>query len=208
MTSKLLSDTDIRALCHDPETGVPHALPMIRPFRASLVRNEDTHKVLSFGCSSYGYDARLAANCKLVAAAYDSNGTLRAIDPKNYDPRCTQDLEVQNGEEGQYIIVPTHGFVLGRTVEYFHMPKDTLAICIGKSTYARCGLIVNVTPLEPGWEGTVTLELHNTTMLPIKVYVNEGICQFLFFQNEPCAINYKDRQVKYDGHLEVTLPKV
>lgn len=167
---------------------------MIEPFTEKLKREG----VISYGLSSYGYDARLADEFMIF-----TNVDNAIVDPKDFSNKSfvsrTTDV----------CVIPPNSFVLCRTVEYFRIPKDVLVICLGKSTYARCGLIVNVTPLEPGWEGHVTLEISNTTPLPAKVYANEGICQFLFFKgSSACETSYADRSGKYMGQRGVTLPKV
>jgi dCTP deaminase len=167
---------------------------MIEPF----VESQKHEGVISYGLSSYGYDARVANEFKIF-----TNVDSAIVDPKNF----SQDSLVHR--ETDVCIIPPNSFVLGRTVEYFRIPRDTLVICLGKSTYARCGIIVNVTPLEPEWEGHVTLEFSNTTPLPAKIYANEGVCQFLFFQSPtPCDVSYKDRMGKYMGQTGVTLPKL
>jgi dCTP deaminase len=167
---------------------------MIEPFEDRQVRQG----VVSFGVSSYGYDVRVADEFKVFT---NINSTV--IDPKSFDPRSFVDIKAD------VCIVPPNSFALARTVEYFRIPRDVLTVCLGKSTYARCGIIVNVTPFEPEWEGTATLEISNTTPLPAKIYANEGIAQVLFFQgDEPCEVSYGDKQGKYLRQLEVTLPKV
>lgn len=167
---------------------------MIEPF----VEAQRRDGCISYGVSSFGYDARLAPEYKIFT---NINSTI--VDPKNF----SDDLFVDR--EGDHCIIPPNGFVLGRTVEYFRVPDDVLVICLGKSTYARCGIIVNVTPLEPGWEGHVTLEFSNTTPLPAKIYANEGVCQFLFLQgNERPDVTYADRAGKYMGQRGVTLPRL
>ncbi len=167
---------------------------MIEPFEDRQVRDG----VVSYGLSSYGYDIRVADEFKVFT---NINNTL--IDPKNFDPRSFVDIKADT------CIVPPNSFALARTVEYFRIPRDVLTVCLGKSTYARCGIIVNVTPFEPEWEGTATLEISNTTPLPAKVYANEGIAQVLFFQSdEPCMISYGDKKGKYLKQLEVTLPRI
>jgi len=166
---------------------------MIEPFVDGQVRDG-----ISYGLSSYGYDARVAPEFKIFT---DVDSVV--VDPKNFAPQSFVDRTADE------ITIPPNSFTLARTVEYFRIPEDVLVICLGKSTYARCGIIVNVTPLEPGWEGHVTLEFSNTTPLPAKIYANEGACQFLFFQgNEPCEIAYNHRQGKYQGQTGVTLPKL
>ena len=167
---------------------------MIDPFEESQVRSG----VISYGLSSYGYDVRVADEFKVFT---NINNTV--IDPKAFDPRSFVDVKTD------VCIVPPNSFALARTVEYFRIPRDVLTVCLGKSTYARCGIIVNVTPFEPEWEGRATLEISNTTPLPAKIYAHEGIAQVLFFQSdEPCAISYRDKKGKYQAQLEVTLPKI
>ena len=167
---------------------------MIEPFEDRQVREG----VVSFGLSSYGYDIRVADEFKVFT---NINNTL--IDPKNFDPLSFVDIKANT------CIVPPNSFALARTIEYFRIPRDVLTVCLGKSTYARCGIIVNVTPFEPEWEGTATLEISNTTPLPAKIYANEGIAQVLFFESdEPCTISYKDKKGKYQAQRGVTLPKI
>jgi dCTP deaminase len=167
---------------------------MIEPFIESQVRGS----AISYGVSSYGYDIRVADEFKIFT---NINNTV--IDPKSFDPRSFVDIKTD------VCIVPPNSFALARTIEYFRIPRDVLTICLGKSTYARCGIIVNVTPFEPEWEGTVTLEISNTTPLPAKIYANEGIAQVLFFQSdEPCEMSYKDKKGKYQAQTGVTLPKI
>ena len=167
---------------------------MIEPFVESQ-RREGT---ISFGLSSYGYDARVADEFKIF-----TNIDNAIVDPKNFADTSFVDRQTD------VCVIPPNSFALARTVEYFRVPRDVLVICLGKSTYARCGIIVNVTPLEPGWEGHVTLEFSNTTPLPAKVYANEGACQFLCLQGtEPCEISYADRAGKYMGQRGVTLPRL
>ncbi len=166
---------------------------MIEPF----VEKQKSEGVISYGLSSYGYDARVSPEFMIF-----TNVDNAIVDPKDF----SKDSFVERNTD--VCVIPPNSFVLARTVEYFRIPQDVLVICLGKSTYARCGLIVNVTPLEPGWEGHVTLEISNTTPLPAKVYANEGVAQFLFFRgSEPCEVNYADRQGKYMGQRGVTLPK-
>jgi dCTP deaminase len=167
---------------------------MIEPFVDEQVRAG----VVSFGLSSYGYDIRVADEFKVFT---NINNTV--IDPKSFDPRSFVDIQ------SDVCIVPPNSFALGRTIEYFRVPRDILTICLGKSTYARCGIIVNVTPFEPEWEGFVTLEISNTTPLPAKIYANEGIAQVLFLQgDEPCERSYADKRGKYLKQTGVTLPKI
>jgi dCTP deaminase len=170
---------------------------MIEPFEAGQVRAADGHRIVSYGTSSYGYDVRCASEFKIFT---NINSTI--VDPKNFDPKNFVDFE------GETCIIPPNSFALARTVEYFRIPRNVLTVCLGKSTYARCGVIVNVTPLEPEWEGHVTLEFSNTTPLPARVYANEGVAQFLFFESdEVCETSYKDRGGKYQGQRGVTLPR-
>lgn len=173
---------------------------MITPHVNSLVKtNAKGEKIISYGTSSYGYDARCADEFKVFT---NINSTI--VDPKNFD----SDSFVEVSGKG-YCIIPPHSFALARTVEYFKIPRECLTICIGKSTYARCGIIVNVTPLEPEWQGHVTLELSNTTPLPAKIYAGEGIAQFIFLTGkECCATSYADRGGKYQGQRGVTLPRL
>jgi len=165
---------------------------MIEPFEAGQVREVNGRKIVSYGTSSYGYDVRCAPEFKIFT---NINSTI--VDPKSF-----VDFE------GETCIIPPNSFALARTVEYFRIPRSVLTICLGKSTFARCGIIVNVTPLEPEWEGHVTLEFSNTTPLPARIYANEGVAQFLFFESdEVCETSYKDRGGKYQGQRGVTLPK-
>ncbi len=167
---------------------------MIEPFVETQVRSG----VVSYGLSSYGYDIRVADEFKVF-----TNINTTVIDPKTFDPRSFVDLK------DDVCIVPPNSFALARTVEYFRIPRDVLTVCLGKSTYARCGIIVNVTPFEPEWEGTATLEISNTTPLPARIYANEGIAQVLFFQSdEVCAISYADKKGKYQAQQVVTLPRI
>lgn len=167
---------------------------MIEPF----VETQKRKGTISYGLSSYGYDARVSDEFKIF-----TNVDSAIVDPKNFSPKSFVD------RTGPACVIPPNSFALARTVEYFRIPRDILVICLGKSTYARCGIIVNVTPLEPGWEGHVTLEFSNTTPLPARIYANEGACQFLFLKgNEPCETSYADRAGKYMGQKGVTLPKL
>jgi dCTP deaminase len=167
---------------------------MIEPFEDRQVRQG----VISYGLSSYGYDIRVADEFKVFT---NINSTV--VDPKNFDARSFVDLKAD------VCIIPPNSFALAKTVEYFRIPRDVLTVCVGKSTYARCGLIVNVTPFEPEWEGFVTLEISNTTPLPARVYANEGIAQVLFFQSdEPCEVSYADKKGKYQKQQGLTLPRL
>ena len=167
---------------------------LIEPFSEKQVREG----VVSYGLSSYGYDLRVSDEFKIF-----TNVNSAVIDPKAFDERSFVSVRADS------VIIPPNSFALARSVEYFRIPRDVLAICVGKSTYARCGIIVNVTPFEPEWEGFATLEISNTTPLPAKIYANEGIAQVLFFQSdEPCEMSYKDKQGKYQAQVGVTLPKI
>ncbi len=169
---------------------------MIFPF----VNTKCSDGVLSYGLSSYGYDARVSDEFRVFSSEVDSDSI---VDPKNFDPNVYVEVK------GDYCIVPPNGFVLASTLEYFKIPRNVLVLCLGKSTYARCGLALNVTPLEPGWEGNVTLEFANTGPKPIKVYSNEGICQFLFFMSEDiCENSYDELNGKYMNQTGITNPKV
>jgi dCTP deaminase len=167
---------------------------MIEPFVDGQVRDG----VISYGVSSYGYDIRVADEFKIFTNVYNT-----VVDPKNFDPRSMVDFK------GDVCMIPPNSFALSKTLEYFRIPRNVLAVCLGKSTYARCGLIVNTTPFEPGWEGFVTLEISNTTPLPAKIYANEGIAQVLFFEaDEECETSYADKKGKYQGQQSIVLPKI
>jgi dCTP deaminase len=169
---------------------------MIDPFEPGQVKRNGGERLISYGTSSYGYDVRCADEFKVFT---NINSTI--VDPKNFDERSFVDIKAD------VCIIPPNSFALARTVEYFRIPRKVLTICLGKSTYARCGIIVNVTPLEPEWEGHVTLEFSNTTTLPAKIYANEGVAQMLFLESdEDCETSYKDRGGKYMGQTGVTLP--
>jgi len=185
----LLSDKTISKLVKSHQ--------MIEPFVEGQNRyNEKKQKIISYGLSSYGYDARVSDEFKVF-----TNINSDVVDPKNFASTGLVD------KKGSVCTIPPNSFVLARTVEYFRIPRDVLVICVGKSTYARCGIIVNVTPLEPEWEGHVTLEFSNTTPLPAKIYSNEGACQFLFLRGDKeCLNSYKDKDGKYMKQLGVTLP--
>lgn len=170
---------------------------MIRPFSAEQMRLGDKGKIISYGVSSYGYDVRCADEFKIF-----TNINSAIVDPKAFDENSFVDVK------SDVCIIPPNSFALARTIEYFRIPRNVLTICLGKSTYARCGIIVNVTPLEPEWEGHVTLEFSNTTPLPAKIYANEGVAQMLFLESdEVCRVSYRDRSGKYQGQTGVTLPK-
>ena len=170
---------------------------MIEPYEADQVRYFGGERVISYGVSSYGYDVRCADEFKIFTNVHS-----KIVDPKNFDRDAFVDIK------GDSCVIPPNSFALARTIEYFRIPRSILTVCLGKSTYARCGIIVNVTPLEPEWEGHVTLEFSNTTSLPAKIYANEGVAQMLFFESdEICDISYADRGGKYQGQTGVTLPK-
>ncbi|MCK5521531.1 MAG: dCTP deaminase [Thiomargarita sp.] len=170
---------------------------IIEPFEPEQVKENATGRVISYGTSSYGYDVRVANEFKLFT---NINATI--VDPKNFDPKSFVDIESDE------CIIPPNSFALARTIEYFRIPREILAIVSGKSTYARMGIVVSNTVIEPEWEGHITLEFSNTTPLPAKIYANEGVAQVLFFEaNEICETSYKDRNGKYQGQTGVTLPK-
>jgi dCTP deaminase len=186
----ILSDKEIRRLSQEKR--------MIEPFHKRQVRRHDNGAhVVSYGLSSYGYDLRVADEFKVFTNVFNT-----LVDPKAFDARSFVDVR------GAACIVPPNSFALARSVEYFRIPRDVLTICLGKSTYARCGIIVNVTPFEPEWEGHATLEISNTTPLPAKIYANEGLAQVIFLRsNEPCEVSYADRKGKYQAQSGITLPK-
>ncbi len=167
---------------------------MIEPFEERQFRTG----VISYGLSSYGYDIRIADSFKIFTNVFNT-----VVDPKAFDPRSFVDFQ------GDMCVIPPNSFALGRSIEYFRIPRNVMTICVGKSTYARCGIITNVTPFEPEWEGFVTLEISNTTPLPARIYANEGIAQVIFFESdEVCAVSYADRQGKYQAQQGIVLPKV
>jgi len=167
---------------------------MIEPF----IEKQQRENVISYGISSYGYDVRIADEFKIFTNIYGAT-----VDPKKFDSKSFVDFR------GEVCLIAPNSFALGRTVEYFRIPRNVMTICVGKSTYARCGIITNVTPLEPEWEGHITLEISNTTPLPAKIYANEGIAQILFFESdEECLVSYADRKGKYQSQTGVTLPRV
>ena len=169
---------------------------MISPFEPGQVREANQQKIISYGTSSYGYDVRCADEFKVF-----TNINSSIVDPKNFDSKSFVDIQ------SDVCIIPPNSFALARSVEYFRIPRNVLVICLGKSTYARCGIIVNVTPLEPEWDGHVTLEFSNTTNLPAKIYANEGVAQMLFLESDDiCSVSYADRGGKYQGQQGVTLP--
>jgi dCTP deaminase len=167
---------------------------MIEPYADSQVRDG----VISFGVSSYGYDIRVADEFKIFTNVFSA-----VVDPKHFDPKSMVDFK------GEVCVIPPNSFALARTIEYFRIPRSVLTVCLGKSTYARCGIIVNVTPFEPEWEGFVTLEISNTTPLPARIYANEGIAQVLFFEaDEACEVSYADKKGKYQKQEAIVLPKL
>ena len=171
---------------------------MIEPFEPNQIKRSNNGSIVSYGTSSYGYDVRCSDEFKIFT---NINSTI--VDPKSFDAKSFVDFK------GPVCIIPPNSFALARTVEFFRIPRNVLTICLGKSTYARCGIIVNVTPLEPEWEGHVTLEFSNTTPLPAKIYANEGVAQVIFIEgDEVCETSYKDRGGKYQGQKGVTLPKI
>lgn len=171
---------------------------MIEPFADGQIKEDKGQKLVSFGLSSYGYDLRVAEEFKVFTNVYNA-----IVDPKNFQSNSFVDIK------GSHCIIPPNSFALARSVEYFRIPRNVLTLCIGKSTYARCGIIVNVTPFEPEWEGYVTLEISNTTPLPAKIYAGEGLAQVLFFvANEDCEVSYADRKGKYMNQTEITYPTI
>jgi len=172
---------------------------MIEPFCPTLVKEQDGDKIVSYGLSSYGYDLRVSNKFKIFTNVHST-----VVDPKNFQSSSFLDIETD------VCIVPPNSFALAVSVERFKIPRDVLTLCIGKSTYARCGIIVNVTPFEPEWEGYVTLEISNTTPLPAKIYANEGLAQVIFYQSdEQCETSYADRRGKYmDQEMEATVPRI
>ena len=186
----LLSDRWIRKMSLEKK--------MIEPFIDGQVRTNDQEKIISYGLSSYGYDLRVGRKFKVFTNVYNS-----IVDPKNFREDSFVDIE------GDTCIIPPNSFALANSVEYFRIPRNVLTLCIGKSTYARCGIIVNVTPFEPEWEGTVTLEISNTTPLPAIIYAEEGLAQVLFLEaKEVCQVSYADRKGKYMNQLEITCPRI
>lgn len=183
----LLADHQIRKLARQG---------MIEPF----VESQKRDGVISYGLSSYGYDIRVGNEFKVFTPGL---GDLTVVDPKNFDTRAMVDYT------GDVCVIPPNSFALARTVEYFRIPRNILCICLGKSTFARCGIILNLTPFEPEWEGFVTLEISNTTPLPAKIYANEGIAQVLFFQaDQECEVSYADKKGKYQGQQDIVLPRL
>ncbi|MGD8452807.1 MAG: dCTP deaminase [Phycisphaerae bacterium] len=170
---------------------------MIDPFVPGLVRQIENRPVISYGVSSYGYDVRVSNQFRIFTNVYGS-----VVDPKAFDPKGLVAVE------SEVCLIPPNSFALALSVEYFRIPRNVLTLCVGKSTYARCGIIVNVTPFEPGWEGRAVLEISNTTPLPARVYANEGLAQVLFFEAaQPCKTSYADRKGKYQSQNDITLPQ-
>jgi dCTP deaminase len=178
---------------------------LIDPFINKQVKELNGKKCVSYGLSSFGYDFRLDKECYYIGS-YDDDYT--PIDVKAFDSNFCKLMEIENDDSGDYIVIPPHGFVLGKSVEIIQLPRNCQGVVWGKSTYARVGLIINVTPIESLWNGTITLELSNTTPCPVKVYINEGIGQLTIFQGEDCEVSYADRSGKYQGQVDVTFAKV
>lgn len=179
---------------------------MIEPYHESCIRKKDDGvKVISYGVSSFGYDVTLADEAKIFI-----NQNAVEIDPKNLDEQTLVDASLRNCEitGSRYFILPPNSYMLGYTKEYLVIPDDVMVVCVGKSTYARAGAIINVTPIEPGFEGNVVIEIANATTLPMRIYADEGIAQFLFFKGEPCNVSYADRKGKYQSQRGLTLPRV
>ncbi len=194
----ILCDSEIIELCRSHyDNGVRRWDQIIHPFSPVAVKEENGKKIISYGTSSYGYDIRVADEFKLIK--YNSCGPTASIDPKNV-------VSVEYSEFKQpHIEIPPNSMMLCRSVEYFRIPRDIMCIAVGKSTYARCGVIANITPLESCWEGYLTIELSNTTPLPVKIYANEGIAQLIFFKaDKVCDVSYADKQGKYQGQVGVT----
>jgi dCTP deaminase len=195
----ILPDFKIRELCERAES------PLVTPYLPELIREVDNVRMISFGQSSMGYDLRLSSKDFRVFSPIA--GT--EIDPKRFDENTLVDAPLRGAEDGsKYFLLPPHSYALGVTIETFHMPSDVLGICTGKSTYARCGLIVNTTPLEPGWRGRLVLEFSNSADLPVRLYAGEGIAQAVFFQGETCATSYADRAGKYQDQAKLVTAKV
>lgn len=198
--ASILSDDEIRSRCMGGELEC-----MIWPFQSHLARNVEGHPIISKGLSSFGYDISLSTEFKLFTNVLGST-----IDPKRFDPRALVDIEPIETPQGEaYVLLPPNSYLLGRTQEYFRLPKDVTGLVIGKSTYARAGITINCTPAEAGWEGYLVVEIGNLTNLPARVYAREGIAQMLFFQgSQPCSTSYADRNGKYQKQLTLQLPLV
>lgn len=189
----ILSDIEIKQRCLDEG--------MISPFVEKLIRNEQNKGVLSYGLSSYGYDVRVSNEFKIF-----TNINSSIVDPKDFS---NENFITKKVKDNESVILPPNSFALANTIETFKVPRDILIICVGKSTYARCGIVVNVTPIEPEFEGQVVLEFSNTTNLPAKLYAGEGACQFVFFKaDKMCKTSYKDRKGKYQNQTGIQLPKI
>jgi dCTP deaminase len=192
----VLSDKEIRKFA---EKG------MITPFKSSLINKENDIPILSYGLSSYGYDIRLSPNQCLLFGGVPHG----MCDAKNFDPEILKETELHEDERGKYFIIPPFGYCLGVAMEHLCLPRDVTVVAVGKSTYARAGIMANITPAEAGWEGHLTLEIRNCTPLFNRIYANEGICQLLFYQGEPCDVDYKQRKGKYQSQpYEIVLSKV
>lgn len=192
----VLSDKEIRELANNG---------MITPFKDHLVNKENDVPVLSYGLSSYGYDIRLSPNQCLLFGGVQHG----MCDAKNFDPEILKETELHEDERGKYFIIPPYGYCLGVAVEHLALPRDVTVVAVGKSTYARAGIMANITPAEAGWEGHLTLEISNCTPLFNKIYANEGICQLLFYRGEECEVDYKTRKGKYQNQpYEVVFSKV
>ena len=208
-----LADWEIARRCRWP-SGIPQPVdwhPMIEPFEREQIRSVMGIPALSFGTSSYGYDARLAPRDFRVFSRNIEKFTFEQpiVDPKNFDPAVLRSLPLEIDDTGSYFVMPPHSYGLGETIETFALPRDILMICLGKSTNARCGVVANVTPGEPGWRGKITLEIANHLPLPLKVYANEGICQFIFLKGASTPlICYGDRPNNYQDQEGLTFPKV
>ncbi len=190
MESAILNDKEIKELCLTKE--------MIDPFVDNNIRqNKEGNKIISYGLSSFGYDVRLSNQFKIF-----SNINSTVVDPLSFDDKACVDYT------GEYCIIPPNSYILGVTIEYFKIPEDIMVVCLGKSTYARCGAIVNVTPIEPGFEGQVVIEISNATPLPLKVYANMGIAQFVFFRGNACEVSYRKKEGKYQGQRGITLARL
>ena len=193
----VLSDHEIKELAIESE--------MIEPFTDRVVREKDGIKLLSYGLGSYGYDIRLSpSQCLLFGGIPEG-----MCDPKDFDPQILKETELQKDERGEYFILPPFGYCLGVAVERIKVPKDVTVVAVGKSTYARSGILANITPAESGWEGHLTLEISNCTPLWNRIYANEGICQLLFFRGKPCQVTYDDRKGKYQSQkAEITVARI
>lgn len=187
------------AILNDKKIKTRALAGMITPFEATQVREVDGNKVMSFGCSSFGYDIRCSNEFKIFTP---STGQLTVIDPKSFDESALVSYT------GDVCVIPPHSYVLTRSLEYFDMPRTVTAICLGKSTYARCAVLVNVTPLEAGWQGHLTIEISNLAPLPVKIYANEGCAQLVFFEGDEPLTSYADRSGKYQGQVGITLARV